>query len=249
LNQSPTALPLATDTYLTVLREKAAAFERLLRTADPDTAVPTCGGRSLRDLGAHLGHVYRFGAAVARTGEPWCERFAPSAGEPIADRYAQGAASLPAVLERADPTKPTWAFGFKDAVPAFWFRRLAQDTTVHLADARPATGAEARIDPRVAADGVDEVLTVMIPTVWPGGKAKPLPAPVVLRTTGTGHGWLIQPADIPQVHPADSRPAAATVEATAADLLLTLWKRGPARPEWISGDVAADALLSAPLTL
>ncbi|MET8957310.1 hypothetical protein ACWEO4_43895 [Streptomyces sp. NPDC004393] len=48
----------------------------------------------------------------------------------------------------------------------------------------------------------------------------------------------------------DSGPAAAVVEATAAELLLALWKRQPARPEWISGDLAAaNALLTATLTL
>ncbi|MET8538793.1 maleylpyruvate isomerase family mycothiol-dependent enzyme, partial [Streptomyces sp. NPDC005065] len=66
----------------------------------------------------------------------------------------------------------------------------------------------------------------------------------------TGHGWLILPADAPQARPVDSGPAAATVEAPAADLLLALWKRQPASPEWISGDItAANALLTAQLTL
>ncbi|MGW1888299.1 hypothetical protein [Streptomyces sp. NPDC001970] len=57
-------------------------------------------------------------------------------------------------------------------------------------------------------------------------------------------------ADIPQARPVDSGPAAAAVQAPAADLLLALWKRRPASPEWISGDIAAaSALLTAPLTL
>jgi hypothetical protein len=50
--------------------------------------------------------------------------------------------------------------------------------------------------------------------------------------------------------PVDSGSAAATVEAPAAELLLALWKRRPASPEWISGDIAAaNALLTATLTL
>ncbi|MGX5185458.1 hypothetical protein ACWKT5_22210 [Streptomyces avermitilis] len=40
------------------------------------------------------------------------------------------------------------------------------------------------------------------------------------------------------------------MQAPAADLLLALWKRRPASPEWISGDIAAaNALLTAPLAL
>jgi hypothetical protein len=53
------------------------------------------------------------------------------------------------------------------------------------------------------------------------------------------HPRLIQSADTPQARPVESRPAAAAVQAPAADLLLALWKRRAASPEWISGDIAA----------
>jgi uncharacterized protein (TIGR03083 family) len=250
VNQSPVLLPLAPDTYRAVLRKQVAAFESLLRSADPGTPVPTCGNWSLHDLGTHLGQAYRFAAAVVRTGELCREQFAPAEGEQIAEWYAEGAALLLAALEEADPAAPCWAFGIEDAVAAFWFRRVAMDTAVHLVDAQLATGGEAHVDPLIAADGVDEVFAVMVPMVWGGSELKPLPAPVALRTTDTGHGWLIQPGDIPRVRPVESGPADAAVEATSAELLLALWKRQPASPEWISGDIAAvDALLTAALTL
>ncbi|MGW9031790.1 hypothetical protein ACWGQ5_48890 [Streptomyces sp. NPDC055722] len=45
-------------------------------------------------------------------------------------------------------------------------------------------------------------------------------------------------------------PAAATVQAPAAELPLALWKRQPVSAEWISGDIAAaNAMLTATLTL
>ncbi|MFB7510672.1 maleylpyruvate isomerase family mycothiol-dependent enzyme, partial [Streptomyces broussonetiae] len=119
----------------------------------------------------------------------------------------------------------------------------------HLVDAQLATGADVHVDPLIAADGVDEVFAVMVPRVWQNGEQKPLPAPVALHTTDTGHSWLIQPGDMPQALPVDSEAAAATVQAPAAELLLALWKRQPANPEWISGDIAAaNALLTATLT-
>jgi uncharacterized protein (TIGR03083 family) len=249
VNQLPTPLPLAPDTYLAVLREEVTVFERLLHTADPGIPVATCGSWSLHDLATHMGHGYRSVAAVVRTGELRREQFAPAAGDQLAEWYAEGAASLLVTLEEADPAAPCWAFGFRDAVAAFWFRREAQDTAVHLVDAQLATGAEAHVDPLIAADGVDEVFATLLPLAWRSDHAKPLPVSVALRTTDTGHGWLIRPADVPQVRPVDSEPAAATVEATAAELLLALWKRRPANPEWISGDIAAaNALLTAPLT-
>lgn len=250
MNQSPAPLPLTTGAYLATLRKEAAVLEQLLRTADPGTPVSTCGSWSMHDLGTHLGQVSRFAAAVLQTGELPRDQFAPTAGQQIADWYAEGAASLLATLEETDPTAPTWAFGFEGAVAALWFRRAAQDMAVHLVDAQLATGAEVHIDPLIAADGVDEVFAVMVPRVWCNSEQKPLPAPVALRTTDTGHSWLIQPADMPQALPVDSGPAAATVEAPAAELLLALWKRQPVSPKWISGDItAANALLTSTLTL
>ncbi|MGW0210022.1 hypothetical protein ACWDZ8_30990 [Streptomyces sp. NPDC003233] len=59
MDQSPAALPRATDTYLAVPGEKAVAFERLVRGADPGTPVVTCGSWILYDLGAHVGQVVR----------------------------------------------------------------------------------------------------------------------------------------------------------------------------------------------
>ncbi|MFD9005061.1 maleylpyruvate isomerase family mycothiol-dependent enzyme [Streptomyces sp. NPDC059582] len=250
MNVSPVPLPLAPGAYQAVLREQAAVFESVLRTSDLGTPVPTCGDWTLHDLGVHLAQASRFAAAVVRTGELCREQFGPAAGERIADWYAEGVASLLAVLGEADPAAPTWAFGIQDATAALWFRRAALDSAVHLVDVQLATGAEVHVDPLIAADGVDEVFALMVPRVWSGSEHKPLPAPVALRSTDTGHGWLIQPGDIPQARPLDSGPATATVEASAADLLLALWKRQPAHPRWISGDpAAANALLTSPLTL
>ncbi|MGW5479213.1 maleylpyruvate isomerase family mycothiol-dependent enzyme [Streptomyces sp. NPDC004008] len=250
MNQPPAPLPLATGTYLATLRKEAAALEQLLRIADPATPVATCGSWSMHDLGIHLGQASRFAAALLQTGQLPGEQFAPPAGQEIADWYAGGAAAILATLEETDPTTPAWAFGFEDAVAALWFRRVAQDTAVHLVDAQLATGADVHVDPLIAADGIDEVFAVMVPRVWRSGEQKPLPAPVALHTTDTGHSWLIQPGDMPQTLPVDSGPAAATVKAPAAELLLALWKRQPANQEWISGDIAAaNALLTATLTL
>ncbi|MFI9617160.1 maleylpyruvate isomerase family mycothiol-dependent enzyme [Streptomyces sp. NPDC052023] len=247
---NPVPLPLDTATYLKALREQTAAFEPLLRTADPDTPVTTCGSWSLHDLGIHLGQSSRWVAEVVRSGQLCREEFAPAAGEQLADWYAEGAASLLEVLDEADPAASCWAFGIEDAVAALWFRRVAMDTAVHLVDAQLATGAEVYVDPLIAADGVDEVFALMVPRVWQGSEQKPLPASVALRTTDTGHGWLIQPGDVPRARPLASGPAAAEVEATAAELLLVLWKRQPMDSRRISGDsTAARALLTATLTL
>jgi len=53
-----------------------------------------------------------------------------------------------------------WTFG--ELVPAsFWGRRMAHETLVHAADAELAAGRQPDIAPRIAADAIDEWLTVI----------------------------------------------------------------------------------------
>ncbi|MET8331678.1 hypothetical protein [Streptomyces sp. NPDC005181] len=107
-----------------------------------------------------------------------------------------------------------------------------------------------RRDPGLKLVGVDEAFGALVPIVWSRREQQALHAPVVLRTTDTGHGWLVQPGRLPQPRPIGSGFAVAEVEACAADLLITLWKRRTASTDWITGDAAAaHALLAAPLPL
>ena len=55
---------------------------------------------------------------------------------------------------------PVWTFtGIRPA--SFWARRRAHEAAVHLADAQLAAGRDVDLAPEVAADGVDERLTII----------------------------------------------------------------------------------------
>jgi hypothetical protein len=115
------------------------------------------------------------------------------------------------------------------------------------------------MDPRLSADGVDEVLRVMYSGVpeW-GSFAADESGTLRIQATDTGDSWLItlgrfsgtDPADgnsydEPDFHVADSdsgEPASALVSGGAADLDCWLWHRPPAEPVGHSGkgDVLAE---------
>ncbi len=237
-----TTMPFPARDYLPVLRELTDAFAARLRTGDPAAKVPDCEGWTLADLATHLGNVHRWAATVVTTGEAQRQDFATGAGADLASWYAESAGLLLDALGAAAPEDRCWHFGGTEKTKAFWFRRQVHETAVHLADA----GSDPVLDPAVAADGVDEVLTVWLPRVTRWHSAPSLAAPLALRTTDTGDAWTLHPGEPPALGPA-TEPAA-TAEATAQDLLLHLWKR-TATPPRLSGDTAlAGEFLRAPFT-
>lgn len=238
----------APERYLSKLAELAGEFEQVLREVELSLPVPTCGEWTLRDLGAHLGATHRWAAEVVRTGEPVRELQEP-ADEPIADWYAASAAELLNVLGAAKPEATCWGFG-PEKVAGFWFRRQVQETLMHLWDARSAAALMSTMEPPWAADGVDEVLTTMLPKVGRWVTPPKLAAPLVLRAADDGSGWLLHPAERDGEPPVAQRGAApdgvTTVTASAQDLLLLLWKRrstADVRPTIVGEPgVAADFL-------
>lgn len=235
-----TTMPFAPRGYLPVLAELTGAFTEVLRAADPAAAVPDCAGWTVADLATHLGNVHRWAAAIVRTGEVQPQNFATGAADDLAPWYAESAQLLLGELEAAAPEDPCWHFGGTEKTKAFWYRRQVHETAVHLADA----GSSHVLDPAVAADGVDEVLAVMLPRVTRWHAVPQLPGPVTLRAADTGDTWTVHPGEPPALGPVVAD--AATVEAPARDLLLRLWKRTGPDPR-VTGD-AAEALLAAPLT-
>jgi uncharacterized protein (TIGR03083 family) len=250
-----TTLPLAPEEYLSLLEGLTARFQQTLRTAELDSPVVSCGDWRLRDLGAHLGDIHRWAARVVVTGEPCPQEFDSDPGAGLADWYADSAAELIEALRDADPAERCWHFAGGGKEKSFWFRRQVQETAMHLFDASRAGGAAIPFAPVVAADGVDEVMTALLPRVNRWHASPPLPTTLLVRTADTAHAWLVRPAEgdgPPVAHAAEAGDSAeATVEAYAEDLLLLLWKRRPAAEAGvkITGDISVvTAFLDAGMT-
>ncbi|WP_414940574.1 maleylpyruvate isomerase family mycothiol-dependent enzyme [Amycolatopsis sp. cmx-11-51] len=243
------------DEYLAHLRKLVSGFTLVARTGDHAAPVPCCGDWRLRDLVVHLGNVHRWAAGIVRTGDPAPQLFGVEPDEDIAAWYGDCADGLIEALREASPDDGAWNFTAAAKTKAFWYRRQVHETAVHLLDAHRAAGTEHTLDPSIAADGVDEVLLGMLPKVKRWHTPPVVTVPLLLKTSDTGHAWLITPPGtdgIPGSRRADpAETAEAVVEGTAEGLDLLLWQRvGLAESGLgITGDgTAAETFLAGPFT-
>lgn len=104
---------------------------------------------------------------------------------------------------------------------------MAHEVTVHRIDAQAAAGVSAEVDPVLAADGVDELLTWLIardPSPWPAGE---LGGSVVYQAVDLSRAWTVRLAagQLPQTVQGALTRADATVTGLADAVYRAAWGR------------------------
>ena len=214
----------------------ARRFASAVDGGDLGAQVPACPTWTAYDVVVHLGNVHAWAATIVETGkraEKQDDR--PKHRRPIvvSEWYAAKAEDLYAVLRSADPDAEAWNFAGMQATKAFWIRRQAHETTMHLVDLKQATGRRPTLDPLLSTDGIAEVFEVFLPRMHARGARTDLEEPITFRTPDTDHVWTLEPRhDAAPAVAVRIEPGADLIEAPAAALLKLLWKRaGTDHPE------------------
>jgi uncharacterized protein (TIGR03083 family) len=259
--------PLTPAEALPRLERAVEAFAGTLVAGDPAAPVGTCPGWDLRALAHHLGNVHRWARGAIVEGHPdTAEVDAPDGRDALVGWYRDCAAALLDTLRVVDPGQECWAFGPKPRTAAFWFRRQLHETTMHGLDAALAAGGPVPdLEPVVALDGLDEVVTMFFPRQVRLRRTEPLTRSMALVPTDAGPEaggprWVLAGDGMVASTGAEGASAAHREAAAEADvevggpaqvLLELLWRRvgrDDARLA-ISGDRAAlDSVLGAALT-
>lgn len=220
--------------YLDLLRSDAA---RLREVAAPrlDAQVPSCPGWTVADLVEHTGIVYLHKAEALRLGRPPNPWPPPErADQPALQVFDDGLADVLHELTARDPDEPAWSWAAGEQTVAFWFRRMAQETVMHRVDAELASGAVTPADPELAADGVDEILRIMLAHPdWDSDIA----AGSTFVVQAGDRQWTVRVEQTVEI--ADGAGTAdATVSGAPHDVLLWLWGRTGDDTVQREGDVA-----------
>ncbi len=242
----------------------AAIEEHTLRLADRvagadlGTPVATCGDWNLADLTWHLLEVQHFWTHIIEqrpAGPESYERLARPADEALPDALRSQNHALLAALAGLDPAEPAWSWSNDHSV-GFTLRRQSHEALIHAIDGDLATGAGVPpIAAALAADGVDELLTVMLDA--PAGvelrvDTEPHGGAVVsLETTDTGDTWQRRMGrvtvegrgDIAALAPVTGAEPDATIRGRAIDLDCWLWGRADIDALTVSGDPDVAAAL------
>ncbi|MEU4802743.1 maleylpyruvate isomerase family mycothiol-dependent enzyme [Actinosynnema sp. NPDC023587] len=223
------------------LRAEAAALAAAADLAPGDREVPGCPGLTVAGLVRHVGSVHRLVTRwVTRGSRPTEWPRSPGGADPV-DWYRIGAATLIAVLDPSRAGEPAATWCPWDRTVGFWLRRMVHETAVHRVDAQAATGLSAPLNPALAADGIDEVLTLWLgchlpPAANTGGRAVALRVP--------GREWTVALHEqVVDFCPLGDPAAVVTGSASAVDLWL--WGRAPLSGLSVEGDVDAVHALRA----
>ena len=245
--------------------------ERPDRRVHPAAPVPSCPDWNADDLLWHLAEVQWFWAEVVRTrtDDPDTVEAAkpdrPTGREGLTAFFSEATASLHGALTAASPEDRAWTWAAEQTV-GFVVRRQAHEALIHRVDAELTAGSRTLMDPRLSADGVDEVLRVMFSDLPAWASFTPDPeGPLRVVATDTDRSWKVTTGRFRGTSPSSGRtydepaldvareddgvPAAATITGSAADLDCLLWNRPPPGRVTRAGEApvlaALDALTSA----
>jgi uncharacterized protein (TIGR03083 family) len=186
-------------TRVDFVEQFVAAAERFaiaVASTDMSAPVPTCPGWTSYDLVCHVGNVHAWAATIVETGRRAAEQNdEPRSRKPrvVSEWYAGKAEDLYEVLRTGPPHRQCWNFVFGSDGADFWRRRQMHEVTVHTFDLLAVSGGTAAVDAEVAADGVDEVLTVFLHRMHHRGYPAALTAPVCVVATDVDRAWTVTP--------------------------------------------------------
>jgi uncharacterized protein (TIGR03083 family) len=237
------------------LRSDSQRFREVLASLPPDTPVPGCPGWDAAELLWHLTEVQMFWGLIVEHGlsDPeMAEGMKSSRPDSYGDLLAtfdSESARLVRVLDGKADDVPAWTWS-DDRTVGFIRRRQAHEAVIHRVDAEQAAGISPEVDPELAADGVDELLTVFVGGIPEWAVFEPDGSRMQLDATDSRRSWRLafgrmrgtSPTsgtdhDLPAVEVVDDVAAPDTLVAgTAVHLDLWLWGRGSIESLIVTGD-------------
>ncbi|MEU3648273.1 maleylpyruvate isomerase family mycothiol-dependent enzyme [Lentzea sp. NPDC034063] len=182
--------------FVAQIETQASLLRSAAVKAGPDAPVSTCPEWTVRKLVRHIAEVHTWAAQAVVTepeaGRPeWSK--APRDWDEALAWWDNGLSTLVTRLREVPADRPAWTFQGPSHA-GFWARRQAHETSIHRLDAELATGHELPslvFDPEFAADGIDEMLTIMMPRQLVLGRVIEVTGRVLVHAADAGRTWEV----------------------------------------------------------
>ena len=214
------------EQYLERILDDGEQLARAAEYAGPAATVPSCPGWTVAAAVGHLAKVHRWAAWQVAGGSAEDFSYQRPAPEELLDFFRDGLGRLVDVLASASDRQPMRTLWAAPSPRLFWARRQAHETAIHRVDLQLAAGyGVTAIEPDFAADGIDELVTGILPT-----RLGPLDLPegrtVLLEPIDANASWTVRLLpDGPQAVREASAQADLSVFAPAAELYRWAWNR------------------------
>jgi uncharacterized protein (TIGR03083 family) len=246
---------LSFDTYRDHIIAESRRFRDVLADCDPQARVPSCPDWNAEDLLWHLAGVHAFWGRIVRSrpagpNEADEEPKRPASYDELLSVFDEYSSGLVKELDSADPAEVAWTWSAEQTV-GFTFRRQAHEALIHRLDAELTAGKVTPLDTTLAADGVQEALSVMFGGCPPWGSFAGLPHHVRVDLTDADTSVWVQIGRFTGTDPGDGVSydeddvnvvddpgvdADAVVSGPAAALDTWLWRRGDDSLVHVTGD-------------
>jgi len=227
------------EEYVRTLRTHTDAVAAAASGAALDATVPSCPEWTVYELLAHLGRHHRWVAAnldraPADGPAPAADQEAPPQGAAVVGWIEQGSAALADRLLAVEPTTPCWTWTDDDRTARFWARRTAHETAMHRWDLQAAVGAPEPFGPALAADAIDEYLSIIARIGAGDGDG----GSIHLHASDAEGEWLLRLDDAGMQLTREHAKGDVAVRGPASDLLLVVSGRRPTSTVELFGDAA-----------
>ncbi len=222
---------------LATVPASSAVLASAAMDAGLEARVPSCPDWTAERLVRHTGLVLRYVGKVVEAGGPIDPKALPKPppGALVVQWFQEMARTTVAALAAKAPDDELWNWADQPPVAAFWQRRIAHELAVHAADAQLAAARPPQVGTELAADGIDELLTVLLPAkLTAGGTDLTGLGTLHIHCTDTDGEWMVGPNDGGVEVTRSHAKGDAALRGPASDLLLRLCNRGD------GGEVVGD---------
>lgn len=232
---------MSSSDYLHLLRTENARLSQVAE-ANLNDPIPHVDGWTVQDVVGHTGWVARYvteviatdlSNTVSRSSIP-----EPPADASVLQWFSEASTKLIEALGTADPEHVCKTFVGPQPV-RWWIRRMANEFSMHRWDAFSASGSPDPIHSSLAADGIDEALTVFAPSRLEFGELGGNGETVHLHATDIDDGeWLVQLGAAEITWERSHVKADVAARGPVSDLLLMIWSRIPPSRLEVFGDAS-----------